>query len=263
MNMKLRVLSLLALFLFPLLTACPKVPVTGRRSLVLVPESQEIALGLQAYQEILKQSKLSTDPEATAMVRRVGERLAKVSDRPDYQWEYNLIDDPKTQNAFCLPGGKVAVYSGLLPITKNEAGLAVVLGHEIAHAIAKHGAERMSEQLLLTAGEVSLAVAMRNKPRETQQVFATAYGLGAGLGVVLPFGRYQESEADRIGLIYMAKAGYDPRESLEFWKRMSEQAEGRQPPEFLSTHPSHGTRVKNLQKWMPDALREYEKAKGR
>ncbi|MBI4396191.1 MAG: M48 family metallopeptidase [Elusimicrobia bacterium] len=256
--MKLRSSALIWLLLLPLLTGCPKVPVTGRRSLVLVPESQEVALGLQAYREILSQSKISTDAEATAMVRRAGERIAKISDRPDYEWEYTLIDDPKTENAFCLPGGKVAVYTGLLPITQNEAGLAVVMGHEIAHAIAKHGAERLSEQMLLTVGEVSLAVAMQKKPQETRVLMQTAYGVGTGLAVVLPFGRFQEAEADHIGLIYAAKAGYDPREALSFWARMDEMSKGRQPPEFLSTHPSHETRLKNLKSWMPEALREYD-----
>lgn len=241
-----------------LLAGCPKVPGTDRRSLILVPESQEMALGVDAYQEILKTSKLSADAEATAMVRRVGARIAQVSHRPDFQWEYNLIEDDKQANAFCLPGGKVAVYTGILPITKTEAGLAVVIGHEVSHAIAKHGAERMSEQILLALGEVSLAVAMRDKPRETRAMVGTAYGLGAGLGVVLPFGRFQESEADRMGLMYMAKAGYDPREATDFWRRMEEQSKGGQPPEFLSTHPSHKTRVKNLDEWMPDAVKTYE-----
>jgi predicted Zn-dependent protease len=248
------------LLLLPLLAGCPKVPGTDRRSLILVPEPQELALGVDAYQEILRTSKLSTDAEATAMVRRVGERIAKVSHRPDFQWEYNLIDDPKTANAFCLPGGKVAVYTGILPVTKTEAGLAVVMGHEVAHAIAKHGAERMSEQMLLALGEVSLAVALRDRPRETRSMAMAAYGVGAGLGVVLPFGRFQESEADRMGLMYMAKAGYDPREAVDFWQRMEAHSKGGQPPEFLSTHPSHETRVKNLREWTPEATRAFEAA---
>jgi predicted Zn-dependent protease len=210
--------------------ACSRVPVTGRKSLVLIPESQELALGTQSYEQIIQQSKLSTDAEAVAMVQRVGERIAKVSDRPDFEWEFKLIDDPKTANAFCLPGGKTAVYTGILPITKNETGLAVVMGHEVAHAIAKHGAERMSEQMLVALGGMSLDLALRDKPSETRQLFATAYGVGATLGVVLPFGRFQESEADRIGLIYMAQAGYDPREAIAFWQRMGEHAGGKQPP---------------------------------
>ena len=248
-----------ALFLLaaPLLIACPKVPVTNRMSFNIVPESEEMTLGLQSYQQILKTAKLSTNTAAVAMVRRVGERIAKVSDRPDFAWEYNLIENPKTPNAFCLPGGKVAVYSGILPITQSEAGLAVVLGHEIAHAIAKHGAERMSQGLLLSLGQESLSIAMRNKPAQTQALAMQAFGLGANVGAVLPFGRKQESEADRIGLIYMAKAGYDPREAVAFWRRMDAASQGGAPPEFLSTHPHHDTRVANLQKWMAEAVAVY------
>ena len=175
-----------ALFLLaaPLLIACPKVPVTNRMSFNIVPESEEMTLGLQSYQQILKTAKLSTNTAAVAMVRRVGERIAKVSDRPDFAWEYNLIENPKTPNAFCLPGGKVAVYSGILPITQSEAGLAVVLGHEIAHAIAKHGAERMSQGLLLSLGQESLSIAMRNKPAQTQALAMQAFGLGATVGEI-------------------------------------------------------------------------------
>jgi metalloendopeptidase OMA1, mitochondrial len=244
-----------------LLAACATVPVTGRKSLRLVPEGQELALGEQSYQEILKTAKLSPDAAANAMLRRVGERIAKVSDRKDFKWEYSLIDDPKTVNAFCLPGGKVAFYTGILPVTQTEAGMAVVMGHEVAHAIAKHGAERISQQMLLSVGEVSLAVAMREKPRETQSMALAAYGLGSVVGVALPFGRSQESEADHIGLIYMARAGYDPREAVTFWQRMSKSGEGHsQPPEFLSTHPNHDRRIRDLEKWMPEAVAEYEKS---
>lgn len=244
------------------LTGCPKVPVTGRHSLILLPESEELTLGMDSYRQVLTQAKLSKDPAAVALVRRVGERIAKISDRPDYAWEYNLIDEPKTVNAFCLPGGKVAVYTGILPVTRTDAGLAVVLGHEIAHAIAKHGAERLSQGLLLQLGQESLAVALKNRPGETRAAVMQAFGLGATVGAVLPFGRFQESEADRIGLIYMARAGYDPREAVAFWKRM-ENAGGGAPPEFLSTHPNHETRVRDLEKWMPEALKAYEDSRGR
>lgn len=248
----------LAIGLVPLLLgACATIPVTGRHSFNIVPEDQEIALGLETYKDVVKKAKISSDPVATAMVRRVGEKIAAISDRTDYPWEYVLIDDPKTQNAFCLPGGKVAVYSGILPITKNEAGLAVVLGHEIAHAIAKHGAERMSQELLINLGGETLEVAMAKKPVETRQSIMQAFGLGATYGAVLPFGRSQESEADHIGLIYMAKAGYDPQEALAFWKRMEAASGGQQPPQFLSTHPSHETRIQNLEKWMPEAEQIY------
>lgn len=250
-----QVLSLVA----PLfLASCATIPVSGRRSFNIVPEEQELTLGVESYKEVVAKATLSKDAAATAMVRRVGERIAQVSDRPDYQWEYALIDDPKTQNAFCLPGGKVAVYTGILPITKTETGLAVVLGHEIAHAIAKHGAERMSQTLLLNLGGQTLEMAMQKKPAETRQAAMQAFGLGATFGAILPFGRSQESEADRIGLIYMAKAGYDPREALAFWQRMESASGGQQPPQFLSTHPSHETRIQNLGKWMPEAEEIYK-----
>lgn len=251
-----RVFTLLSVI--PLvLGACATVPVTGRRSFNIVSEDQELALGSSAYREVVAASKTSTDTAAAAMVRRVGERIARVSDRPDYPWEYVLIDDPKNQNAFCLPGGKVAVYTGLLPITKTEAGLAVVLGHEIAHAIAKHGAERMSQGLLIQLGGQTLEAAMRKKPAETRQLAIQAFGLGATIGAIMPFGRSQESEADRMGLIYMAKAGYNPREALIFWERMAAASGGQSPPQFLSTHPSHETRIRDLQKWLPDAEKIY------
>ncbi len=243
------------------LASCATIPVSGRRSFNIVPEEQERTLGVTAYKEVIDKAKVSKDAAATAMVRRVGERIAQVSDRPDYQWEYTLIDDPKTQNAFCLPGGKVAVYTGILPITKTETGLAVVLGHEVAHAIAKHGAERMSQALLLDLGGQTLEMAMQKKPAETRQLVLQAFGLGATLGAVLPFGRSQESEADRIGLIYMSKAGYDPHEPLAFWERMEAASSGQQPPPFLATHPSHETRIQNLKKWMPEAEQIYQNTK--
>lgn len=235
------------------LASCATIPVSGRRSFNIIPEDQEMTLGVEAYKEIRSKATLSKDAAATNLVRRVGERIARASDRPDYAWEYTLIDDPKTQNAFCLPGGKVAVYTGLLPVTQNETGLAVVLGHEIAHAIAKHGAERMSQELLLSLGGQTLEMAMQKKPAETRQAILQAFGLGATYGAILPFGRSQESEADRIGLIYMARAGYDPKEALAFWKRMEAASGGKQPPQFLSTHPSHETRIQDLEKWMPEA----------
>lgn len=242
-------------------SGCPKVPLTGRHSLILVPESQEMALGVQSFDEILKKSKLSGDAAATAMLERVGKRIAAVSGRPDYAWEFKLLDDPKTVNAFCLPGGKVAFYTGILPITQSEAGIAVVMGHEVGHALAKHGAERMSQQILLSVGEVSLALALQKKPAETRALYGAAYGVGAGVGVILPFGRFQESEADHIGLLLMAKAGYDPREAVNFWKRMQAKSGGKAPPEFLSTHPADEKRIKQIEDWMPEALKYYEESK--
>jgi len=244
------------------LSACQRVPYTGRSQLVLVPASEEASLGMNAYKQALSQSKVSNDPQATAMVRRVGERIAKAADRPDYQWEFTLLDDPKTVNAWCLPGGKVAVYSGLLPISKDDDGLAVVLGHEISHALARHGSERMSQGLVAELGGAALNVALANRPEATQQLAMQAYGIGAQAGVLLPFSRRQESEADHIGLILMAKAGYDPAKAVEFWRRMS-QATGGGPiglQRYLATHPSDAQRIEQIQKNLPEAQRYYQRS---
>lgn len=243
------------------LAACATVPVTGRKSFILVPDSEVSSLAATSYKELLDKSKLSTDSAQVEMIRRVGKKIAAVSNQPDFKWEFNLIDDAKTVNAFCMPGGKVAFYTGIMPICKTEAGVAAVMGHEVAHAIAKHGAERMSQQLVLNFGAISLATAMQNKPETTKALANMAFGVGANVGLVLPYGRMQESEADHIGLIYMAKAGYDPEESIGIWLRMDEMSKGQQPPEFLSTHPSHSTRIQQLKEWMPEALQEYKKVK--
>ncbi len=245
-----------------LLTAtCATVPVTGRKSLILIPEGEELSLGSDSYKQVLSTSEIVTSGPDVEMVRRVGERIAKVCDRPDYAWEFNLIKNDTTVNAFCLPGGKVAVYSGILKVTQTEAGLATVMGHEISHAIARHGGERMTDQLAMQLGGVGLATLLKEKSPATREIVLAAYGVGGQVGVLLPFGRSQESEADHIGLIYMARAGYDPREAISFWKRMEALGGGQAPPEWLSTHPSHETRIQDLEKWMPDALREYEASK--
>jgi len=216
-------------------------------------------MGLATYRQVLKKAKLSTDPVATEQVRRVGRRIAEATGRTDYQWEFNLIED-KQVNAFCLPGGKVAVYTGILPVTRDDAHLAAVLGHEVAHAIARHGGERWSQDFFYQGGlavtQVLLALA-RSDPATVQQ--ATAYlGAGAAVGLLLPWSRTQESEADHLGLIFMAKAGYDPHAVLDLWNRMAEAAKGRdRPPEYLSTHPSEATRIKQIKAWMPEALQFY------
>jgi len=238
-------------------TACATVPVTGRHQLLLLSEGQETQMGLTAYQQILKKSKLSTDPVATEQVRRVGKRIAEATGRSDFQWEFNLIED-KQANAFCLPGGKVAVYTGLLPITRDDAGLAAVLGHEVAHAIARHGGERVSQGLLVQVGLAATQIALaRNDPATLQQVTALL-GAGATVGLLLPWSRTQESEADHLGLILMAKAGYDPHAALDLWRRMAEAAKGSgHPPEFLSTHPSEATRIVQIEGWIPEAMQYY------
>lgn len=240
--------------------ACQSVPYTKRSRLVLVSAGEEAALGRNAYKEELSKARLSTDAAATAMVRRVGERIAAAADKPDFNWEFNLIDDPKTVNAWCLPGGKVAVYSGILPITRDEEGLAVVMGHEIAHALARHGSERMSQGLLAQLGGVALGAAMASKPEATQQLAQQAYGAGATVGVLLPFSRAHESEADRIGLILMAKAGYEPGAAAGFWGRMAQAGGKDSTPEFLRTHPADAKRIADIEKHLPEARGYLKKA---
>jgi predicted Zn-dependent protease len=251
-----------SLALGALLGACRTAPYTHRPQIDLVPEGEEMQLGLTSYQQALSQAKLSTDAQAVAMVRRVGERLAKAADKPDYKWEFNLIDDPKTVNAWCMPGGKVAVYSGILPVTRDENGLAVVLGHEISHALARHGAERMSQGMLAQLGGAALSVALANRPAETQQLAAQAYGAGTQVGVLLPFSRKQESEADHIGLILMAKAGYDPANAVPFWERMealNKGGGGGGLEKFLATHPPDAQRIADIKKELPEAQGYYRK----
>lgn len=239
--------------------ACQTAPITGRSQLIILPEPQEVQMGVQAYQEILKKSKISRDPQQNELVTRVGSRIAQATGRTDYKWEFTVIQDDKQVNAFALPGGKVAVYTGILPVTKDEAGLATVMGHEVAHAIARHGGERVSQGLLVQGGLIAAQVAMANRDPQTVQLVTGLLGAGAAVGVVLPFSRAQESEADRLGLIYMAKAGYDPRAAIGFWQRMEQAAQRRgNPPEFLSTHPSHGTRVRQIEQWIPEAMQHYQ-----
>lgn len=243
--------------LIVLSTGCATVPVTGRKSFNIIPEGQELALGIDSYKQVLAESEVVTSGPQLEMVRRVGGRIAAVSDRPNYEWEFNLLKDDKTVNAFCLPGGKVAVYTGILPVADGEAGLATVISHEIAHAIARHGGERMTDQLAFQIGGMGLGALLNEKSAATRNVVLAAYGVGGQVGVMLPFSRSAESEADHIGIVYMAKAGYDPRESVRFWQRMQEKSGGQAPPEWLSTHPDSGTRVDQLQKWMPEALGYY------
>lgn len=236
-----------------IVAACAKVPYTGRSQLILVSSQQEAQMGAQAFQQVVTESRVVTSPSVTAPVTDVGRRLAAVANRPDFQWQFVVLDDPQQVNAFCLPGGKVAVYTGILPVAQDSNGLAVVMGHEIAHALARHGAERMSQSAVAEAGGAVLGAATQS------QAVMAAYGLGAQYGVLMPYGRSQESEADHIGLLLMAQAGYDPRAAIGFWDRMGK-AGGGGAPEFLSTHPSHGTRAQQLQEWMPEALALYEKS---
>jgi len=239
---------------------CTTVPYTNRSQLMLMSESDDMQLGAAAYQQVLKKEPVVHDPQITAVVTRVGRRIAAAADKPEYQWEFTVIDDPKQANAFCLPGGKVAVYTGIFPIARDEAGLAAVIGHEVAHALARHGAERMSTGTLLQVGAVGVAVAAgaSGAGGATQQAIMQAYGLGSTVGIALPFSRSQESEADHIGLILMAKAGYDPDAAIGLWQRMAAAERSGAPPEWLSTHPSPETREKDLRLWLAEAKQYYK-----
>lgn len=247
--------------------SCVRVPITGRRQLKLLPEGMMLSLSLENYNAYLSQHpRLGDNREEVKVIKKVGNRLAKACEDllrqegyekriRNYRWEFNVVDEPIV-NAWCMPGGKVVVYTGLLPITKTEDGLAIVLGHEIAHAVARHGNERMSQQLAVLLGGISLAAAMQEKPEEVQQIFLACYGVTSALGV-LAYSRLHETEADKLGLIFAAKAGYNPESAIEFWKRMSA-AGGPNIPQFLSTHPSHEKRIKDLEEFMPTALSYYQ-----
>jgi predicted Zn-dependent protease len=237
--------------------ACQTVPITGRSQLLLLSEADEVRMGLQSYEEVLRKAKLSTDPALNEKVGRVGTRIAEATGRKDLQWEFKVIEDQQA-NAFALPGGKVAVYTGILPITRDDAGLAAVLGHEVAHAIARHGAERLSQDMLVQVGLAATMTALSNRDPKTVQSVGALLGAGASVGLLLPWGRSQESEADHLGLIYMAKAGYDPHAARDLWVRMAEASKGSgKPPEFLSTHPSEATRIKKIEGWLPEAMQYY------
>lgn len=250
-----------------LLAGCTQVPLTGRQQLNLVPDSMIHDLSFNSYAEFLKERKLSSNAEQTQMVKRVGLRIQNaveryclenyISDQLDgYEWEFNLVEDANV-NAWAMPGGKVVVYTGLLPVTQTEAGLAVVVGHEIAHAFAKHGAERMTTGLIYELGGIALSEALANRPERTKDLFLLSYGIGAQVGVLMPYSRLQESEADRLGLIFMAMAGYHPNEALAFWERMAAVKEKPRTLELLSTHPSDSTRIRKITELMPEAMRYY------
>lgn len=249
---------------------CAEVPITQRGSLHLVPESELMTMSFKEYQQVLDKSKLSTDQHKVQTVRKVGNRIGKAAEAfladlgrenqaRNYQWEFNLIEDDKVVNAWVMPGGKAAVYTGILPYTQDENGLAVVLGHEVAHAIAEHGNERMSQALLANMGTMALSVALAQKPRQTQELFMTVYGMGANVGLILPYSRLHEKEADRIGLMLMARAGYDPRVAVPFWERMNQKEQARSP-EFLSTHPAPSTRIANIESYISEAMPYYRKS---
>ena len=255
-----------------LVIACSQNPITGRKQLTLLPEDQMNSMALTEYQGFLAENKTKvlSGGANVDLVKKVGTRIAAavnaymtqigMADKmKSYSWEFNVVKD-SVANAWCMPGGKVVVYTGILPITLTEAGLAVVMGHEISHAIASHGNERMSASMMQELGMTALDVALANKSEQTRNLFQTAVGMGTQIGVMLPFSRKQESEADRMGLIFMAMAGYDPTEAINFWKRMAAQSNGQNPPQFLSTHPSDETRINDIQtKYLQEALKYYKK----
>jgi len=235
-------------------------PETGRKSHVAMSAREEALLGLQSYQQVLAQSESIDSGQELEMIKRVASRLASATGKAgaDFDWQVSLIRSSQI-NAFCLPGGKVVVYTGILPITQNEPALATVLGHEMAHATSRHGSQRVLEQNLAQTALTGVAMSLSDMDYDKQRAVMGALGAGTQFGVLMPFSRKHESEADAIGLLYMARAGYDPRESIRFWQRM-ENAGGAQPPEFLSSHPSHGTRIQQLEVEMPKALEEYNKS---
>jgi len=242
---------------------CAKVPITGRRQFLLITEAEEMQLGADGYRQVLETSELSTDEEAVRRLRTIGWRIADATGEEDYEWEFNLIDADSIANAFCLPGGKVAFYTGILEIAETDDEIATVMAHEVAHAIARHGGERMTQLLMYQLGGVALSEALENNREETIALARVAYGVGATLAYILPYSRKQETEADHIGLILMAKAGYDPRAAVGFWKKMQERYAGREPPEWLSTHPGSQTRIDDLERLLPEALEYYEGDGGR
>lgn len=239
------------------LLGCANAPITGRKQFMIMPESEEMQMGLLAFNQIRGQEKISKNAKYNELVRKVGSRIATVSGK-NYQWEF-LCFESEDVNAFCLPGGKIGVYTGILPITQTEAGLAAVMGHEVGHALARHGAERYSTEFATKGIMTGLAIALGRKggsPESNNEIMA-AVGLGAQVGVLLPFSREHELEADHIGTVLMAKAGYNPREAVELWKRMKAKG-GNKPPEALSTHPADDNRIRNLESIMPNALKYYK-----
>ena len=265
--MKKNVILILILAFSVFTNSCSTVPVTGRNQLSIIPASQLMSMSFQQYDDFLKENKVSNDLKQSATIKKVGLKIQKAVEQylasknlsshlDGYSWEYNLVDNEQV-NAWCMPGGKVVFYTGILPICKDEAGIATVMGHEIAHAIAEHGGERMSQGLIVQLGGMGLQAALQNEPALTQQLAMTAFGIGSQLGVTLPFSRLHESEADHMGLIFMAMAGYNPNTAVEFWQRMAAQGGGA-PPEFLSTHPSNQTRINDLKKLIPEAMQYYK-----
>ena len=260
---------LLTVGVIAVIVSCATNPFTGKKTMAFVSNDQLFPAAFAQYSQVLSKNKVITGTSDADMITRVGQRIAVAAERwlnangyqgyvDDYKWEYKLIESEQV-NAWCMPGGKIAFYTGILPIAQNETGVASIMGHEVAHALANHGQQRMSSGILQQAGGVAVAGATGNESPEKQQMWMQAYGLGSSIGGVLPFSRGHETEADKIGLYLMAMAGYNPDEAAELWKRMKANSGGQAPPEFLSTHPSNDTRIQNLQALAPDAKAEAKK----
>lgn len=248
--------TLAALALISLIGACAKSPM-GRRTFILLSEEEELKLGADSFREALKSETICGDGATIAIVKKLGREIKDVSGKEKWDWEFKVIDDSKTMNAFALPGGKVAVYTGLFKPAHNEAGLAAVMGHEVAHAVARHGAQRVSQSLLVQAGLTAASLSV-DDPKQKEAIIG-GLGAGAAIGILLPFSRDHEIEADQIGLMYMAKAGYDPAQAIQFWERFKKST-GDGPPEFLSTHPAPSSRIRALKKMLPKAIEAYKKS---
>lgn len=267
-SLRFRALVFLCPCALVLLSGCETIPIVGRSQLSFIPASQLVVMSNNSFSNLLKESKLSQDSVKTATVERVGERIARATEQflyengqqsrvRDLDWEFKLIEDPENINAFAMPGGKVGIYSGIFKVVPDDASLATVMAHEIAHVIANHGGERMSQYLLVSLGGLTLDVALRKKESDTRKMWLIAYGLGSSVGYVLPYSRLQESEADYIGLILMAMAGYDPHAAIGLWERMNAESKNRMPA-FLSTHPTPRARIVEIRARIPEAMKYYK-----
>lgn len=267
--MKRNIILVLLLAVAVFTNSCSTVPITGRKQLSIIPSSQLMAMSFQQYDQFLTENRVVKNSSQANRIKRIGSKIQKaveqyfaegnMSDHLDgYAWEFNLVESDQV-NAWAMPGGKVVFYTGILPICKDDAGIATVMGHEIAHAIAEHGGERMSQGLIVQLGGMGLQAALEKEPALTQQLAMAAFGLGAQVGIMLPFSRLHESEADHMGLIFMSIAGYNPNEAVSFWQRMAAQKGGNAPPEFLSTHPSDQKRINDLKKLVPEAMQYYKR----
>lgn len=265
-------LLVLAVVAGVLITACTTVPITGRRQLSLVSTGEMVTLGEQNYKQTLDQSKLSTNKVQVNRIKQVGSRIQKsveeymtqngmAAQLQGFVWEFNLIDNDTTVNAWCMPGGKVAFYTGILPVCKDDNGIAIVMGHEIAHAIANHSGERMSQTMALQLGGQVGSILLSGKSQQTQQAFQTLYPIGSQVGVILPYSRSHELEADKMGLVFMAMAGYNPETAIAFWERMAAASTGGRPPQFLSTHPAESARIDKIRALLPEVMKYYKPTK--